>query len=85
MHLLHNNLNLSLIVVTDVVFLDQLSGAARTQKLVEILFLSCFQPFLFFLKYFDQLSGGPSTQKMVEIHKRPTLAKSLQLFLQGAT
>ena len=31
-----------------VVYFDQLSGAARTQKLVELVFFSRYQPFLFF-------------------------------------
>ena len=34
-----------------VVYFDQLSGAVRTQKLVELLFFSRFQPFLFILNW----------------------------------
>ena len=38
---------------THIVYFDQLSGAAHIGKLVEILFFSCFQPFLFLLKIFS--------------------------------
>ena len=42
---------------------DQLLGATRTQKLVEI-FFSRFSTFL----CFDQILGALSTQKLVEEH-----------------
>ena len=38
-----------------VVYFDQLSGAERTRKLVEILFFSRFQPFWFILNLFQFL------------------------------
>ena len=37
----------------DVVYFDQLLGAAHTQKLVETFFLAVFQPFLFISKLFQ--------------------------------
>ena len=36
-----------------VVYFDQLSGAARTRNLVETLFFSRFQPFLFISRHFQ--------------------------------
>ena len=36
-----------------VVYFDQLLSAARTQKLVELLFFSCFQPYLFISNLFQ--------------------------------
>ena len=39
-----------------VVYFNQLSSAVRTQKLVEILFFSRFQPFLFFLNIVQWIS-----------------------------
>ena len=39
-----------------VVYFEQILGAVRTQKLVEILFFSRFQPFLFFLNIVQWIS-----------------------------
>ena len=44
-----------------VVYLDQLSGAARTQKLVEILFFSRFQPFCSFQTFFSDFTPEINT------------------------
>ena len=51
-----------------VVYFEQLLGATRTRKLVEILFFSRFQRFLFISNHFDQLLGERSTRKLVKIH-----------------
>ena len=40
---------------TIVVYFDQLLGAARTRKLVELHFFSCFQAFLFFFCSFSDV------------------------------
>ena len=39
------------------VYFEQLLGAARTQKLVELLFFSGFQAFLFILNFFQWFHG----------------------------
>ena len=42
-------------VTLDVVYFNQLLGAARTQMLVELLFFSRFQPFLFISNLFQYI------------------------------
>ena len=56
-----------------VVYFDQLLGAAHTQKLVELLFISHFQPFLFIL----------TLQPQIQTHKTvKQFAKSLNKILK---
>ena len=41
-----------------VVYFEQLLGAVHTQKLVKLLFFSCFQPFLLIFNLFQWFHGG---------------------------
>ena len=45
--------NFLAVLYTLVVYFDQLSGAARTQKLIKTFFSAVFQPFLFISKLFQ--------------------------------
>ena len=50
-------------------YFDQLSGACSTWKLVELLFFSRFQPFLFISKLFQWFHGW-NQQKHLKINKK---------------
>ena len=78
---------------TAVVYFDQLSGAARTLKLVKILFSAVFNIFCSFQtffsyftpeitenKCFNQLSGTHSTRKLVKKHNKPLCLSSFPFF-----
>ena len=53
-----------------VVYFDQFSGAARTRKLVELVFFSRYQPFFVLLKPFSVISRLKSTKNVRKLTKK---------------
>ena len=56
-----------------VVYFNLLSGPGRTRKMVELLFFSRFQPFLFILKPFSVISHLKSRKKHLKMNQKTSL------------